>query len=503
MVGIINKFVVLLLPFLVRTAFIYSLGAEYLGLNSLFTSILTVLSMTELGFSSAIVFSMYEPIASDDEDTICALLKFYRKVYRVIGLVILGIGICILPFLPNLINGEEPAGLNIYVLYLLYLANTVISYLLFAYKKSILEAFQRNDILSIVDTITVGLTNVVQFVMLIIYQDARIYYFYVITLLLLTVVNNIINAVIINRKYPQYKCVGNLSKKKLTVIKKQVSGLVVNKMCQISRNSFDSIFVSAFISLTMTTMYNNYYFVLNAVVGIMNVFTNAMLAGIGNSITTETVEKNYNDFNKFNFMYMWISSWAAITMFCLYENFMVLWVGQVLTLDLWISLLFSLYFYILKIGDIRATYSSAAGLWWENRRRAMVEVVVNIILNYLFVRVWGVYGIITATIIPLLLINNTIGAKILYRHYFVGGNLKNYFMNNVQYFAVGIVAGMVTYFICSWFTGGVLGLLGRACICIIIPNLIFVLLYRHNVYFVDAKKWVLMKLIVADQMGEK
>ena len=150
--------------------------------------------MTELGFSSAVVFSMYEPIATDDTSTICALLNFYRKVYRIIGIVILVAGAVLIPFLPYLIKGECPAELNIYIIYIIYLSNTVVSYLLFAYKKSILEAFQRNDILFWIDTFTVGLTNLFQLILLFIWHDVRAYYLYVVTLLIFTVVNNFLNA---------------------------------------------------------------------------------------------------------------------------------------------------------------------------------------------------------------------------------------------------------------------------------------------------------------------
>lgn len=144
---------------MVRTAFIYSLGAEYLGLNSLFSSILSVLSVAELGFSSAVVFSMYGPIAKNQQDKICALLNYYRSIYRVIGTVVLAGGIALMPFLPKLINGECPDELNIYILFAMYLFNTVSSYWFMAYKKSVLEAFQRNDYISLNDTITTGLTK--------------------------------------------------------------------------------------------------------------------------------------------------------------------------------------------------------------------------------------------------------------------------------------------------------------------------------------------------------
>lgn len=494
-VGLINKFIVLFLPFLVRTAFIYSLGAEYLGLNSLFTAILNVLNMTELGFSSAIIFSMYEPIANDDTDTVCALLNFYKKAYRIIGLVILFVGILLIPFLPNLINGNCPTELNIYVLYSIYLANTVISYLLFAYKKSVLEAVQRKDILFWIDTLTVGLTNFVQLVLLLIWHDIRVYYLYVITLLLFTIINNLINAFVVNTKYPQYKCYGELSKKNSDIIKKQVSGLMVNKICQMTRNSFDSIFVSAFLGLTMTTIYNNYYYVLNAVVGVTTVFTNAITAGIGNSIVVDTREKNYKDFCTFNFMYMWIAGWATITMFCLYQNFMILWVGKDLTLSLLFSLLFALYFYILKIGDIRSTYSAAAGLWWENRHRAIIEVIANIVLNYLFVRLWGVYGIIIATIIPILTINNTVGMRILNNNYFkVEHGTIIFFFKNLIYFLATILAGVISWAICGFTPNGITGLFIKGLICLFMPNMVYFLIYCKHGDFKNAKTWILARI---------
>lgn len=491
--GIVNKVVVLLLPFLVRTAFIYSLGAEYLGLNSLFTAILTVLNMTELGFSSAIIFSMYTPIANNDSDKISALLNFYRTIYRVIGVVIIVIGCVLLPFLPHLINGQQPDGLNIYVLFAIYLANTAASYLLFAYKKSLLEAFQRNDISSWIDTVTTGLTNLVQFVLLLVWHDIRVFYLYVITLLLFTVINNIINSVIVDRKYPQYSCKGKLDYETMQGIKKQVFGLMLGKLSQMTRNSFDSIFISAFIGLRMTTVYANYYYVLNAVVGLMTVLTNAMLGGIGNSVSTETEEKNFEDFRKFNFMYMWVASWATITMMCLYNSFMKIWVGSALTFSWGLPLLFSIYFYTLKIGDIRATYSAATGLWWENRYRAIAEIFANILLNYIFVKLWGLYGIIAATILPVLLINNTTGLHTLYKYYFKSYSMKGYYIENFCYLCTTVISGLVTYFVCSMVFEGIIGLILRAILCVIIPNIMLIIFYRKSELYHEVFHWAMLK----------
>lgn len=285
----------------------------------------------------------------------------------------------------------------------------------------------------------------IQLILLIVWKSIYVYYFYVATMLVLTIINNILNARIVGKKFPQLKCEGKVTSKDKREIKKQVSGLMVSKLCFMTRNSFDSIFVSAFISLTMTTIYNNYYYIVNAIVGVMNVITSAMIGGIGNSIAAESKKKNYNDFTVFNFIYMWISSWATVTLFCLYQNFMVLWVGEKLTLPLLAPVLFSIYFYALKMCDIRTTYTSAAGLWWENRSRAICETIANIVLNYLLVRIWGVYGIVLATIIPLILINFGFGAQVLFKHYFTDEKISKYFIDNLGYAVVTIISVIVTF----------------------------------------------------------
>ena len=144
--GVILRIYQIVVPFIMRTAMIYYLGVQYLGLNSLFASVLSVLTLAELGVGSAMVFSMYKPIAEDDTKTICALMQLYKVYYRIIGLIIAIIGLVITPFIPHLIHSDLPEGLNIYVLYMLHLASTVLSYWLFAYKNCLLRAHQRNDI---------------------------------------------------------------------------------------------------------------------------------------------------------------------------------------------------------------------------------------------------------------------------------------------------------------------------------------------------------------------
>ena len=124
--GTIYRYVTILGPFVVRTAMIYTLGNEYVGLNSLFTSILSFLSLAELGVGSALIFSMYKPIAEDDTATINALYALYRRLYKVIGSIIFAVGIAIIPILPRLINKDLPPDVNLYVIYLVFLCNNLL-----------------------------------------------------------------------------------------------------------------------------------------------------------------------------------------------------------------------------------------------------------------------------------------------------------------------------------------------------------------------------------------
>ena len=237
---------------------IYFMGVQYLGLNSLFTSILQVLNLAELGVGSAMVYSMYKPIVEDDEITICALLKLYKIYYWLIGLVIAIAGIALTPFIPRLIKSDLPAGLNIYVLYLLNLAVTVLSYWLFAYKNSLLQAHQRTDITSKVTLLTTTLQYGIQLLVLILLKD---YYIYIIVNLITQVLTNIITAYAATRMYPDYKPTGKLPKQMVQDINHRIRDLFTSKIGAVVVNSADTIVISAFLGLTALAVYQNYFYI--------------------------------------------------------------------------------------------------------------------------------------------------------------------------------------------------------------------------------------------------
>lgn len=493
--GLVNKISAIVLPFVVRTVFIHTLGAEYLGLNSFFTSILQVLNLSELGVGTAIIYSMYKPIAENDSEQICALLNFYRKAYKVIGLFIIIAGIVISPFLPHLISGTYPSDINLYLVYFVYIINIALSYLMFAYKGALLCAFQRNDVTSNINTFVIFTLNACQCVILFAVASGKAYYLYILMMPLTTALNNIITCAIVDKMFPEYKCEGKISKKTFNAVKKQVSGLMITKICQISRNSLDSIFVSAFFGLIMTTIYSNYYYIMNAVIVLTGVLTTSLVAGVGNSIALDTVQKNYEDLEKINFLYMWISGWCTICLLCLYQPFMELWVGVDLMLPFSSVVLFAMYFYALKMGDIRGLYSDAAGLWWQNRWRALSETISNVILNYVLGKLLGVNGIILGTLLSLLVINFGFGSQIIFKYYFKGIKCSKYFVSHAIYAVVTILAAFVTYKVCAFVeAGNILGLFTKMIICVVVPNIIYLAIYFRRSRFAATKDWLLKKI---------
>lgn len=492
--GVLNKFVTLLLPFFVRTVFIWTIGIEYAGLNSLFTSILQVLNLSELGFSSAVIYSMYKPIAENDHDTICALLSFYKKIYFVIGIVIFVLGSALSPFLKYLIHGEIPSDINIYILYFIFISNTVIGYLLFGYRQSLFNAFQRQDVLSNILTITTGFQNILQIVILLFIKN---YYVYVVLFPISTILNNLIVKFLSERYYPDFRPVGSISTELKNDIKIKIKGLFVSKICGVTRNSFDSIFISMFLGLSITAIYTNYYMIMSALTGFLVILVNSMTAGIGNAVQTETKEKNYFQMEKINFVYMWISGFCTICLLCLYQPFIKIWLGTEYLLKTSTVLLLCIYFYILKIGDVRSIYVDATGTWYEARWRALAESLANIILNALLGKIFGINGIVLATAISLFIFNFIAGSQILFHCYWgksvqTTRKIKKYYFSNILY----AITTLCSAFICFYISNKIQILLNCSLIlkmililfeCILISNILYLIVYSRTTVFKSSR----------------
>lgn len=485
--GLLNRFISLAMPFINRTVFIYILGAEYLGLNSLFASILQMLSLAELGVGGVIVYHMYEPIARNDRAAICALLNLYRRIYRIIGTAILVVGLCLIPFLPQLIHGDVPADVNLYVVYGLYLINTVISYWFFIYKASIPNAFQRADLVSNIATLVQIVQAVAQIAVVYFMQS---YYAYLIVMPLATLLNNFLIAYVVGRYYPQFHYAGKVAPEIVRDIKIKVAGMMIHRVCGTTRNSLDSICLASFVGLVITGIYNNYYYVIASVTSFFAIFSTAVVAGIGNSIVLYDTEKNYQDMRRINFLYMLLAGWSSVFLLLLYQPFMQIWVGEDMMLPFGMAVLFMLYFYVLKMGDIRALFVDAAGLWWEQRWRAIAETIANLVLNIALGLYFGVWGIVIATLISLFCINFCWGSRIVFDCYFKNGKAGEYYRDHAIYFVVMSVVVSICYAIGSAFELNVyFAFAYRFIVAFIVPPVLFYLCYRHWSVAKVAARW--------------
>lgn len=475
--GILNKFIALGLPFIVRTVLIYTIGMNYVGLGSLFSSLLQVLNFAELGIGGALIFSMYKPIAEGDDKKVCALLAFYRKAYRAIGIVVLAIGLVMLPMLKYLIKGNAPQDINIYYIFIIYLINNMIGYFLYAYKQSIFIANQRMDLVSKIGMGVQTLSGILQIIILL---TTRNYYLYIGVIPVITFINNMTIGICTDKFYPQYKCEGNIDRNELREIKEKVGGMIFQKIGSIVLTSVDSIVISAFLGLIPLALYQNYYYIITAVFGVLSIIMQSIIASVGNSIITESVEKNYNDFKIFNMLYIELVIFCTTCLLCLFQPFMEVWVGKENLFGNEMVFLFVVYFFVHKWCDMLYVYQEACGIWWETRFIPLIAAMTNLIMNIILVNIIGLAGILISTIIAVVFIYDIGYAKVLFGTYFKNLNeLKRYWCRQGLYFISMILVAVITWYICQIVNVSTLWgeIIVNCFICITIPNIILLIIW--------------------------
>lgn len=465
--GLANQGVSIILPFINRTIILWSLGAEFTGLSGLFSSILSVLGIAELGFNTAIVYSLYRPMAEHDEDKICEIVSLFRKIYGIIGTIVLVLGMAVMPFLKYLIHGSYPSEINLYVVYFLYLLNSVISYYMFAYKECLLIADQRQDMAQNMRTVVNILRYAAQFVVLLVFHS---FYQYLIVAIIGTMVTNLGIQRLTVKKYPYFKQIKGKQRIPQELIM-QMKGLMVNKICDTFRNSFDSVIISSFIGLTATAIYGNYYYIYSAVYGIMLTICNAMSASVGNSIIEKNEDRNYEDLLTFSALFAFILGICTALLACLYQPFMKLWAGEKLLLSTTDMLLFCIYFYVINMNNIRNQYISGTGIWWKLKASYIVEAAANLLLNFILGKYFGISGVLLATIITIFAFNYLQRNAVLFRSYFKQSSYMKYLMEQFYFAFVAIAAVSCSYVVCSKISlDSILGLVIKGGITVIISG---------------------------------
>lgn len=391
----------LITQFLSRTIFIYVLGAEYLGLNGLFSNILSMLSLAELGIGSAMSFYLYKPIAENDKERIKSLLSFYKLCYRVIGLSMIGVGILICPFLPYLVNFKQNLPINLYLVYILYLLNSAVTYLVYAYKQALLMANQEQYKIESINIIFVVVNCIADVFVLIVFKQ---YLMYLLAKLILAIIKNLTIARRIDKEYPYVneKDTTGLKREEIVWFFRDLKNVAIFKVGSTLYNCTDNIIISKLLGTVIVGYYSNYYLIISSVTTFVGLIVKSFTAGIGNLIVREDKEKQYSYFKQIDYIAYIVVSVSTIALFQLLNSFIKLWVGGVdnnYILPQVVVLFLCMSFYLDGTTQIMNIFREASGNFGIGRNYQVMGGVTNIVLSIILGEKYGLEGIFASTVI--------------------------------------------------------------------------------------------------------
>jgi len=411
--SVIGQSVALLLSFILRIVFVRTLSNEYLGVDSLFTSLVTVLSLAELGVGSAINFSLYQPLAKKNVNRIKSLMHLYKKAYTIIGLAVLIIGFCMVPFIQNIGNVKSSVP-NLKFLFSLFVVNSSISYF-YSYKKSLIVADQYRYITVIYTYVSFALMSIVQGIVLIIFKQ---YILYLVTMIVFTFLQNLFLSKKADKMYPFLKDtnIDPVDKMTTRLIVRNAYAMGLHKIGGVIVNSMDSVIISAFAGIKQVGRYSNYLLITNALNLVFSQIFTAIIASVGN-LGAEVNRRHTNEvFNTVFFAGYWLVSFSSCCLFVLFNPFISIWIGKGYVFNTFVVAVIVLNFYIYQIRRPVLTFRDALGIYWYDRYVPIIESGLNLAISIFLARQIGVSGALLGTIISSLLTNVWIEPLMLYRH---------------------------------------------------------------------------------------
>ncbi|GAA4274187.1 hypothetical protein U6A24_22105 [Aquimarina gracilis] len=480
--GFVGQLLQAIVGFISRTVFIKYLAVEYLGVNGLFSSILSILSLTELGVGVAFIYSLYKPLAEKDEKTLATIMRLYRKVYITIGIAVFIIGLCVIPFLNQIIE-EKPVSIveDISFLYLFFLFNTASTYF-FTYKTALLNADQRNYITTLNYAVFYILQNVAQIIILIVTQN---FVYYLAAQLIFQFLGNVTISYIVDRTYPFLK---KYKKEKIDkVIKSKIisnaKATFLIRIGGVMVNNTDNIIINYFSGLALLGYLTNY----TMLIGILTTFIAQIFTNISASIAQvnaiESQEKQYEIFSMVNLANFWIYGFCGICIIILMNDFITLWVGENFTLPLSISVMLAINFFMVGMQNAIWTFKTTYGYFNEGKYLVMLTAVLNLVFSFALGHWLGLFGILMATALSRLVSNFWYDPYIVFK---LGLKIPPivYLKKFLIYLIVICVAGLITYYLaqlCDFST--IINIMIKAVLCLIIPNTLIVLFYRKTPEF--------------------
>lgn len=490
MTGVGGYFLNTILGFVSRMVFVRCLAADYLGVSGLFTNVLSMLSLAELGVGSAIVFALYMPLAENDEEKIASLMKVYSKAYRTIGVLITIGGLLLMPFIDLIIQEQPNISENIYLLYVVNLFNTASSYF-FSYRTSLLIAAQRNYIVSGISYAVAILQSMVQIIYLLVFRN---YFGYLLIQVAGTLLYNIIVSRVAIRQFPFIK---NKNAKKLSKDEQQnlfanIRDLMIYKISSVLVNSTDNILITFFNGLATTGMASNYTLLVNTLNSLLNQIFNSLTASIGNHNASESVEKRVELFNFLNMMNFWIFGWATLGIYFCSSDLVYLCFGESYVLSDKIPFILAVNFYTSGITNVIGTYKHTMGLFHYGRFVQVFTGIINLVLSVFWGDLWGLFGILSATVVARICTHLWYTPYVVYRYGFKK-KVKDYWGRYVKYLLILLFAAACCKLSFYLISGAqIMQTLLKIIICSIVTNTVFTLALFRTPEFSKLKQYLMV-----------
>lgn len=485
--GVVSQLSIFLFGFTLRTVFIYVLGSTYLGVDGLYTEILSVLSLAELGFGTAMAFSLYKPVADNDREKIVKLLDFYKTIYRVIAAIVAIAGLCIVPFLGYLVKGADWLTLReLRAYFLVYLFNTVVSYFV-TYRYTYLNALQENYVQTKVDTTITIISYVMQITVIVFLKNFMIY---LLTNSMILLASRIFIVLYLNKKYPIFKekPKTKLSKEERKPIYTEVKGLAVHQFAGVAVHSTDNILISTMTSqgVTAVGLVSNYSMIMNAVLGFITMLFSSVTSGFGNLVAASTTENFRKVFKEINYVNFWIYGLCSIAFWILIPQFITLWIGADKVIDQTAFLLIIVNCYFQGQSTVYNNARIAKGDFNKDKNWAVIQALTNLIVSVVCAQRYGIVGIYIGTVASRMI-------YVVFRPYSTYKFLfeessRVYYRKLVEYAIYVMIAASLTKFLVAKVAAEITiaTFIKSAVIVAVVPNVVFLLLTMQSKEF---KAW--------------
>ena len=481
--SLLNKLVHMLVQFGMRTVFIYFLGNEYTGVSSLFTDILQVLSLMELGLDTSMIYSLYGPLARQDHQRISALMNFYRKAFTVIGFAVLGAGLLCVPFLQYIVKGVPNIKEDIRGIFLMYVATSAFSYFL-VYKTVLLRANQKSRIISNWTTIIYVTESIAEVILLLIF---RAFYAYLIVHLLATVLRNIILSRKTDKLYPDYvgKTEERLPREDRKALFRDLACLTVYSTAGVVIHSTDSIFISSFVGTVQVTIIGNHTLIINSIRHIVSQIVNTTKPSIGNLAAKSDTEKQETVFYRMFFISFWVSCFTCTGLFVLLNPFVGdIWFNPSYKVSMVIIAVMVANYFIPVMGFPVESFRTANGLFVQGWMRPAIMAALNLVLDYFLGRAWGIFGIFIATTISRLATQTWYDPWLVHKKVFRKSPAQ-FFAKYGLYAAITAVSCFAVYELGNLISvsNRWIGFGTKLILVCLIPNLLVIALFRKTAEF--------------------